>query len=90
MTRGEILDTAKGYVNVDRAAVHGDAQTNFEIIAALWSAYAQHPFSTADIAVMMALMKCARIKANPGHVDSWVDLAGYAACGGEIATGAGE
>jgi hypothetical protein len=33
---------------------------------------------------MMALMKLARMKANPAHVDSAVDLAGYAAIGGEI------
>ena len=86
MNRADILDTAKTYVNVDRAAVHGDAERNFGTIAALWSAYAEHPFSTADVAVMMTLMKCARIKANPGHLDSWVDGCGYLACGGEIAT----
>ena len=86
MNRADILDTAKTYVTKDRDAVHGSAQRNFEIIAALWSAYAQHPLSTADVAVMMTLMKCARIKANPAHVDSWVDGAGYLACGGEIAT----
>ena len=28
-----------------------------------------------------------RDKANPGHADSWIDGAGYLACGGEIATG---
>jgi hypothetical protein len=38
---------------------------------------------------MMALMKLARMKANPAHVDSAVDLAGYAAIGGEIGTGEG-
>ena len=86
MNRSEILDTAKQYVNVDRATMHGSAERNFGAIAALWSAYAEHPFSTADVAVMMTLMKCARIKANPGHIDSWVDGCGYLACGGEIAT----
>ena len=86
MNRAEILDTAKGYVTKDRDAVHGSAQRNFGTIGALWSAYLEHPVSTADVAVMMTLMKCARIKANPAHVDSWVDGAGYLACGGEIAT----
>ena len=42
-------------------------------------------FSAYDVAVMMALLKIARISENPQHMDSWVDLAGYAACGGEIA-----
>ena len=86
MMRSEILDTAKGYVNVDRAAVHGDAERNFMTIAAFWAAYLERPVTAADVAVMMTLMKCARIKANPAHVDSWVDGCGYLACGGEIAT----
>lgn len=86
MNRAEILDTAKGYVTQDRAATHGDAERNFETIAALWSAYAEHPFTATDVAVMMTLLKCARIKANPAHLDSWIDGAGYLACGGEIAT----
>lgn len=38
-----------------------------------------------DVAVMMALLKIARIGTGTATDDSWVDLAGYAACGGEIA-----
>lgn len=38
-----------------------------------------------DVAVMMALLKVARI-ATGSSPDSFVDLAGYAACAGEIAT----
>jgi hypothetical protein len=34
---------------------------------------------------MMSLLKLARIRSNPGHSDNWIDLAGYAACGGELA-----
>ena len=34
---------------------------------------------------MMALLKIARVKYNPRHADSWVDIAGYAACGAECA-----
>ena len=34
---------------------------------------------------MMCLLKLARLKGAAGkHQDSWVDLAGYAACGCEI------
>ena len=86
MKRSEILDTAKQYVNVDRAAQHGDAESNFNVIASYWSAHLDVYISAADVAVMMTLMKLARIKANPEHVDSWVDGCGYLACGGEIAT----
>jgi hypothetical protein len=38
---------------------------------------------------MLALLKVARIRSNPKHADNWIDIAGYAACGGEIATGDG-
>ena len=86
MNRGEILDTAKHYVNVDRAAAHGDAERSFGRIAAYWSAHLDAPVSAADVAVMMALLKLARIKGTPDFADHWTDLAGYAACGGEIAT----
>lgn len=33
---------------------------------------------------LCTLLKIARLANNPEHMDSWVDLAGYAACGGEI------
>jgi hypothetical protein len=33
---------------------------------------------------MMALLKVARIATGHGKADNWVDLAGYAACGGEL------
>jgi hypothetical protein len=90
LNRAEILDTAKQYVTQDRAAQHGDAEDNFRRIAALWNAYLdpEGTFITAeDVAAMMALLKIARLSVNPGHLDNWVDGAGYLACGGEIASG---
>ena len=36
-----------------------------------------------DVAMMMVLLKIARIAAGGGKADSWIDLAGYAACGAE-------
>ena len=36
---------------------------------------------------MMALLKIARMKTNPAHLDSAVDCAGYAACFAECASG---
>ena len=79
MNRSEILDTAKSYVTKDRDAVHGDAERNFMTIAAFWAAYLERPVTAADVAVMMTLMKCARIKAKPGssHFD-WVPGGGKA------------
>ena len=39
-----------------------------------------------DVAAMLALMKLGRIAGGQVKPDNWVDLAGYAACGGEIQT----
>lgn len=84
-TRAEILDEAKHAVTVDRAATHGNAEDGFGLIATYWSAHLDADVSATDVAVMMGLLKIARIKANPKHLDSWTDVCGYAACGGEIA-----
>lgn len=86
MTRAEILETARQAVTIDRAATHGNAEDGFGLIAAYWSAHLECTVKASDVAVMMVLLKLARIKANSGHSDSWVDVCGYAACGGEIAT----
>lgn len=90
MTRAKILDAAKQAVTVDRAATHGDAEDNFNRIAALWSVHLGQPVTATDVAVMMTMLKLARIAANPGHQDSWIDGCGYLACGGELAAGAAE
>lgn len=37
-----------------------------------------------DVAAMMCLFKIARIATGHGKADNWIDLAGYAACGGEL------
>ena len=87
VNRSEILDTAKEYVTKDRAATHGDAERNFGLIAAYWSAHLNRNISPHDVAVMMTLMKLARMKSNPAHVDSAIDAAGYSALAGEIGTG---
>ena len=86
MKRKDILDTAKGYVTKDRASDHGDMENNFRTIAMYWSVHLGVPVSATDVSVMMTLLKLARIKSNPKHVDNWVDGAGYLACGGELET----
>lgn len=85
MTRAEILDKAKECVCGQRERDYGKPEDNFAAIADLWSAYKGAKFSAEDVSVMMALMKIARIKTGTSTDDCFVDLAGYAACGGEIA-----
>jgi len=86
MNRESVLDTAKEYVINDRAATHGNAEDNFAAIATLWGAYLGEDISPVDVAAMMILLKTARIKSNPQHDDNWIDIAGYAACGSDVAS----
>ena len=88
VSRADILDRAKAIVTGEREKQYGKPEDNFAIIAELWGAYTGYKFSPVDVAMMMALLKVARIKTGVGTVDSFVDLAGYAACAGEI-TGRG-
>tara|TARA_R110000868_G_scaffold302730_1_gene563292 strand:+ start:825 stop:1295 length:471 start_codon:yes stop_codon:yes gene_type:complete len=86
-SRGNILDTAKQYVDTDRAEEHGDMEDNFQRIAAYWNAHLGlvSYIKDTDVAVMMTLLKVARIHSNTKNVDNWIDACGYMACGGELA-----
>lgn len=86
MTRADILRTAEKCVCGQREQDYGSPENNFQVIADLWNAYIPANFTATDVAMMMALLKIARIKSGTATEDSFVDLAGYAACGGEIAT----
>lgn len=88
MNRSEVLDAARQAVTVDRAATHGNLEDNFKSIAVLWSARLGVDITAEQVAIMMIDIKTVRAWGNPGHADNWVDMAGYAACGGELATGA--
>ena len=84
MTREEILDEAKRCVCGQREQDYGTPESNFQLIADLWMDYLKCTITPTDVAMMMALLKIARIKNGGGTGDSFVDLAGYAACGGEL------
>lgn len=86
MTRAEILDTAMACVCGDREQDYGSPESNFGRIASFWSSYLGYPVEAKDVAAMLALLKIARIASGHAKDDNWVDLAGYAACGGEIET----
>lgn len=85
MKREEILEQAKICVCGHRQSDYGTPEDNFNRIGKLWSAYMDIEFTAKDVAIMMALLKVARIKSG-NSIDSAIDLAGYAACAGEIYT----
>lgn len=84
----DLLEKAKATVSA-RGQPYGGVEDNFGRIARLWSAHLQNRYGGAgvdehDVAMMMVLLKIARLANSPGHADSWVDIAGYAACGGSM------
>lgn len=84
MKRAEILEAAKVCVCGNREQDYGTPERNFQRIAEMWTAYLNSPVTAPDVAAMMALVKIARIASGHAKDDNWIDLAGYAACGGEI------
>lgn len=96
MTRSEILEQARKCVCGDREQDYGSPENNFRLIATLWECYladkAVSPGADVcilpeDVAAMLGLLKIARIATGHAKEDNWIDLAGYAACGGEIQSG---
>ena len=84
-TRAEILDAAKKIVTGEREKQYGSPEDNFDVIARFWTTYAGHSFTPVDVAVMMTLLKVARIKTGHYKTDSYIDACGYLACAAEIA-----
>ena len=90
MTRPEILAAAEKCVCGDREQDYGTPEQNFGTIANLWVDYLKGCgveidfLEPHDVAAMLALLKIARIASGNAKADNWIDLAGYAACGGEI------
>ena len=84
-TRAEILDAAKKIVTGDREKQYGRPEDNFAVIAEFWTTYIGHPISSEDVAIMMALLKIARIRSGNYKTDSFVDGVGYLSLAAEIA-----
>jgi hypothetical protein len=85
--REQLLAIAAGAVLKQRNHTYGAPEDAFGRVAALWSALHpdRRPFEKHEVALMIAMVKVARLMENPSHKDSWADLAGYAACGYEAA-----
>lgn len=85
MKKADFLRRAQKCVCGGRDSDYGTPEDNFGTIAKLWTIYRGTTFTAKDVAMMMALLKIARIRNGRYSADSYVDLAGYAACAGEIA-----
>ena len=92
--RAAILDAAKEIVTGEREQQYGKPEDNFRMIGNLWEIYLKARCLDScgglhilpeDVAMMMSLLKIARIASGNYKADSFIDLAGYAACAGECA-----
>lgn len=85
MTRKQCLEAAAQAVLKDRHETHGPPEDSFALLAKFWTCWLGVTILPHDVAIMLGLLKVTRLKHNPGHEDSWVDLCGYACCGAQVA-----
>lgn len=83
-----VLDEAKEIIYGDREKTYGHPSKNLLSIAVMWETYLRSRgwdintgsgLEPEDVAVMMVLLKAARLANDPSHRDSLVDICGYAA-----------
>lgn len=95
--RKRVLDDASEAVCRDRCEMYGEPEDNFGVIAGLWNAYlnaalpegaCKMDLGATQVAEMMILFKVGRAAtAMEDHRDTYVDIAGYAACAGGMCDG---
>jgi hypothetical protein len=80
MTRLQQFNSAINKVNDERGAVYGDPKLDFWRAARLKEIVADCPDPLARHALEMICVKIARLIQTPDHLDSIIDIAGYARC----------
>ena len=85
MDKVEALQAAINAV-AERGENYGSVRENHLRIARLWSVVLGQDVTPEQVALCMTCLKVARLIETPDHEDSWIDIAGYGACGVEIAT----
>jgi hypothetical protein len=68
----------------ERQTQYGDTIPMLEAIAARWSLTLKRPITPQQVALCMMDLKLARLNRSPRHLDSLMDVAGYAACLAEL------
>ena len=83
-TREDFLNKAEELINGPRAKEYGPAKFNHERIATIWSVVLGRCVTPEQVVACMIGLKLARLAEDMSKDDSWVDIRGYAARGGEI------
>ena len=76
---GEMMLKQAAAAVANRRDVYGDPVTSMTAIAQRWSITLEHPITPAQVALCLIDLKLARLAHQPDHLDSMVDIAGYAA-----------
>jgi hypothetical protein len=85
MKANEILLTATDTIS-QRGLSYGHPADNLLHTAMLLSAYLQTPIHDYQVAGIMVLVKLARTNQSAQHIDNWIDMASYAALGGQLSS----
>lgn len=72
------FDAAYAVVTADRRDVYGDPQDTYRRVAALRTVVDECPDPQVREIIGMVAMKLVRLVQTPEHLDSWIDVAGYA------------
>jgi Domain of unknown function (DUF6378) len=83
MDAEQFLEQAGDLVN-RRRAEYGERVDLFERVAVRWSQVLGTRVTPAQVIVCLVDLKVARLADDPRHVDSIVDVAGYAGCLAEV------
>ena len=83
MNAAMLLQHAQGVIE-NRERSYGPAAESFAAIAARWSLVLGITVTPAQVALCLIDLKLARLTRDPTHLDSIVDVAGYAACLREV------
>lgn len=78
------MQQAADLLGNDRQADYGDALDTHNRIAAMWTVVLDTPVTADQVALCMTAVKIIRAAKKPGHADSYVDAAAYAALAGEF------
>ena len=86
--RKYFLDEAERLINGQRAKEYGPAKKNHKRRADIWTILLdkklKEPITPEEVVACMIGVKVARLAEDINKDDSWTDVIGYAALGGEI------
>ena len=76
---GELLLRQAASVVANRRRAYGEPRSSMDLVARRWSITLGHAVTPAEVALCLIDLKLARLAHDPSHLDSMVDIAGYAA-----------